>query len=355
MKNKSKIVLLSIFLISTISFSFLYWFFQNQKDSIIIPAEIEFSPQNSIINVENLSVNPLTGLPLKENMVNSRPVAVMINNMHSGQPLLGVTDADILFECPAEGGITRILGVFKDPSNVPAIGSVRSSRPYFISIAKGLDAIYFHLGGSTLAYEILKSGYIDSIDLIRGYFMWRDQNRLKNLGLEHSALTSGEKINEGIKANGFRTTLNENYVYPQKFDENSPVLNGSSANNFTAVFSGYKSTSFAYDEQNQTYLISQFNKPQMDDNVKMQNSKPNVIFLDISAQRIDNTELLKLDIIGRGSGKYFSRGKYIDISWSRKNDESPFELFTSDGAPLSMLPGKSYVCLLAQWAHVKFE
>lgn len=353
MKFKSKIILISLFFAIIIGVGCFLWFSQSKKDNSF--AENKKFQQSEVINVEKFSVNPLTGLSLDTDNVNNRPVALMINNLHSGQPLLGVTQADIMYECPTEGGITRILGVFKDPTSVPAIGSVRSSRPYFISIAKGLDAIYFHLGGSSHAYEILKSSYIDSIDLIKGQFMWRDQNRLKNLGLEHSALTSGKKINEGIKYRGFRTQLAENYKYSQKFNENSQVLSGTDATKITAVFSGYKSTTFTYDEQNQTYLIAQFNKPQMDDNVKEQNSKPNVILMDISAQNIDNTELLKLDIIGRGTGKYISHGKCIDINWVRDNDTSPFEYFTSDNQPLIMIPGKSYVCLLAQWAHVNIE
>lgn len=356
MKLKVKIILFTLIFVVISGVGFLGWnVFFNKNESKNSKAENKSSQQISTNDVKNSQINPLTGLSMPENAVNNRPIAIMINNLHSGQPLLGVADADILYECPTEGGITRILGVFKDPSNVPAIGSVRSSRPYFINIAKGLGAIYFHLGGSTHAYEILKSGYIDSIDLIKGQFMWRDQSRLKNLGLEHSALTSGEKIKEGIKAYGYRTQLNSDYSYPQKFGENSQVLSGSDAKNVNVTFSGYKNTIFTYDYQNQTYLISQFKKPQMDDNIKKQNSKPNIILMDIYAQNIDNTELLKLDIIGKGTGKYISHGKCIDITWSRSNDNSPFEFFAKDGKPLIMLPGKSYVCLLAQWAHVKID
>lgn len=348
MKNKSKITTISIFsIVIVIAAGF---FLLNQKN--ILVTEI---PQNEEIHVEISSKNPLTGLPIEKTKMNNRPVAIMINNLHSGQPLLGVIEADILYECPTEGGITRILGVFKDPSTVPAIGSVRSSRPYFISIAKSLDAIYVHLGGSTHAYNILKSGYIDSIDLIKGRFMWRDPARRKNLGLEHSALTSGEKLSEGIQANGFRTQWNADYSYPQKFGDNSQVLGGTSANKVTAKFSGYKSTVFTYDEPNQTYLISQFNRPQMDDNVKKQNDKPNIILINVSGQNIDNTELLTLNIIGRGTGKYISHGKCMDIIWSRDTDTSAFSYFSSDGKPLTMLPGKIYICLLAQWAHANIE
>lgn len=334
MKNKSKMIAISGFL-AIILVAAGGFFFLNQKN---IP--VTESPQNEDVQIETRSKNPLTGLPIDDYKVNNRPVAIMINNLKSGQPLLGVTEADIMYECPTEGGITRILSVFKDPYEVPAIGSVRSSRPYFISIAKGLDAIYVHLGGSTHAYSILKSGYIDSIDLIKGQFMWRDPARRKNLGLEHSALTSGEKLREGIKANGFRTQWANDYTYPQSFGDDSQVLTGTPATKVTAKFSGYKSTVFTYDEPTQTYLISQFNQPQMDDNVKAQNSKPNIILMNVSGQNIDNTELLALDIIGRGTGKYISHGKCIDITWARNIDTSPFSYFTKDGKPLTMLPGK---------------
>lgn len=349
MKNKSKMIAMAGFF-AIIIVAAGGFFFLNQKNDPVTE-----TPQNEEIRVEVHSKNPLTDLPIDSNKINNRPVAIMINNLHSGQPLLGVTEADIMYECPTEGGITRILGVFKDPSALPAIGSVRSSRPYFISIAKGLDAIYVHLGGSTHAYSILKSGYIDSIDLIKGQFMWRDPARRKNLGLEHSALTSGEKLGEGIKANGFRTQWSKDYTYPQSFGNDSQVLGGMSATKVTAKFSGYKSTVFTYDEPSQTYLVSQFNRPQMDDNVKMQNSKPNIILMNVSGQNIDNTELLALDIIGRGTGKYISHGKCIDITWTRNADTSPFSYFTSDGKPLTMLPGKIYTCLLAQWARADIE
>ncbi len=346
MKKQIKIILLIVFiaLVSVVGFCAYKYLNQDTNNENITPPS----------NTSNL--NPLTGLPINKDSKNKRPIAIMINNLHSGQPLVGVSDADIMYECPTEGGITRILSVFKDPSNVTSIGSVRSARPYFISIAKSLDAIYVHLGGSTLAYNILKSNYIDSIDLIsNGKYMWRDQDRLKNLGLEHSALTSGELLNKAIESKGFNTQISNDYIYTQKFNDNSQINQGTSANEVTAVFSGYKSTTFTYDKQGQTYLISQFQKPQMDDNKKVQNSKQNIILMNIEGKNIDNTELLELNIIGKGTGKYISHGKCIDITWSRDKDTSPFKYYTTDGSELIMLPGQTYVCLLAQWTSIKIN
>ena len=53
--------------------------------------------------------NPLTGLPMEPEYENNRPVAVMFNNLKAAQPQLGVSQADIIYEIPAEGDITRII------------------------------------------------------------------------------------------------------------------------------------------------------------------------------------------------------------------------------------------------------
>ena len=44
----------------------------------------------------NGPVNPLTGLPLAEDWVNKRPVAIMLNNLREALPQLGQSQADII-------------------------------------------------------------------------------------------------------------------------------------------------------------------------------------------------------------------------------------------------------------------
>lgn len=348
MKKKSKIIVLLLALAVVLGGG-AYWVFNQNKQK---------SQQNPKQNNQTIAIgiNPLTGLPIDETKANNRPLAIMINNYHGAQPLHGVSEADIMFECPAEGGITRILSVFKDYEKVSTIGSVRSSRPYFIDLAKSLDAIYVHLGGSTHAYEKLNSGYIDSIDLIGlGQFMWRDSARRSKLGLEHSAMTSGEKLVEAVKFKGYKTQIDPKFKNTLIFGENSQVLDGQEVKEVSAIFSDYKRTSFTYDAQKQTYLISQFKGPQTDGNTNEQNSKQNIIFLDASGQKIDKSKLLSLSTTGEGTGKYFSRGKYIDIMWSRSEGANFFKFFTADKKDLLLLPGKTYVCVLPQWSSFEIK
>ena len=88
-------------------------------------------------------VNYLTGLPQADETINSRrPVAVVFNNLRRALPQHGIGAADVVFEVEAEGGITRIVGIFSDLSAVGTIGSVRSARPVMINIAMGLDCVF---------------------------------------------------------------------------------------------------------------------------------------------------------------------------------------------------------------------
>ena len=96
--------------------------------------------------------NPLTGLPIEPEYEQRRPVAVMLNNLKKAQPQLGNSQADIIYEVPAEGGITRMLAVYQSLEDVGSIGSIRSARPYYIELALGHDALYVHAGGSPEAY-----------------------------------------------------------------------------------------------------------------------------------------------------------------------------------------------------------
>ena len=122
----------------------------------------------------------------------NRPVAVMLNNLKKAQPQLGnVSMADIIYEVPAEGGITRMLAVYQTLDGVGTLGSIRSARPYYIELALGHDALYVHAGGSPEAYQDLKSWKVNNIDGVNGSasqsaVFWRDPERKKNKGYEHT-------------------------------------------------------------------------------------------------------------------------------------------------------------------------
>lgn len=66
--------------------------------------------------------NHLTGLyDVSDDGKGKRPCAVMVNNIEAALPQYGIYDADILFEIVAEGGITRLMAVYGDESDIPNV------------------------------------------------------------------------------------------------------------------------------------------------------------------------------------------------------------------------------------------
>jgi hypothetical protein len=313
----------------------------------------EEAPAPSSATPEQGELNSLTGLPVAAG-AGRRPTAVMINNLKQAQPLLGISRADVVYECLVEGGITRLMALYQDPTAIPVIGSVRSARPYYIHLAAGHDAVYVHAGGSEQALAMLKGGALDSFNL--GNYpamMWRDPARRATLGLEHSLVTSGEKLQNGFQRAGIRMS-GEDVSGGLRFGEDSPVLEGESAGSLTVRFSSYKSTTFTLDAGGKDYKISQFGAPQMDGEAKVQNTCGNALVLFVNTYPLPGSPLMGMDLSGSGQGYYMSRGRVIPIGWSRAGENAPFQLTTRGGEPLTLLPGRSYLCLAPLNAPVSF-
>ena len=229
-------------------------------------------------------INPLTGEPMEPEYENNRPVAVMLNNLKAAQPQLGVSRADIIYEVPAEGGITRMLGVYQSLEGVENLGSIRSARSYYLELALGLDALYVHAGGSPGAYRDIPAWGVDNMDGVRGSedagIFWRDQERRKTKGYEHSLLTSGEKIQEYLDTGTLRTEHREGYVYPQAFIPDGTPAGGSPAEHVKVRFSAYKTGTFDYDAESGKYLAGQYGKEYVDGGTGEQVAVTNLLVLE---------------------------------------------------------------------------
>ena len=296
--------------------------------------------------------NPLTGLPVEPEYENDRPVAVMFNNLKAAQPQLGISQADIIYEVPAEGGITRMLGVFQSLEGVATLGSIRSSRPYYLELALGHDALYVHAGGSPDAYKDIPAWGVDNMDGVNGgsdaKIFWRDAERKKTMDYEHTLVTSGEKIQEYVDGH-FRTEHKDGYTYTQAFAEDGTPAGGAPAEHVTLKFSNYKTGIFDYDAASGKYLVSQYGKPYTDGALDQQVSATNVLVLETAISEIagDTYGRLTVKLTGSGSGTYFCGGKCVPIQWSKADRNSQFVYTLQDGAPLTMGKGTSYVCIVS--------
>src|SRR2546421_9087405 len=60
------------------------------------------------------------------------PAMVQVENSILARPQAGLQQADLVYEYLAEGGITRLIGIYFNPSGNPRIEPVRSAPPVTI-------------------------------------------------------------------------------------------------------------------------------------------------------------------------------------------------------------------------------
>lgn len=311
--------------------------------------------------VPDEKVNPLTGLPLTGEATNrQRPVAVMLNNIRKALPQQGNSQADILYECLAEGGITRMLGVYQSMEGVGEVGSVRSSRPYYLELALGLDAIYLHAGGSEAAYENIRKWNVTALDCVRSTaysaIFWRDQERRQKNGYEHSVLTSGDAILENFPNYSFRKEHEEGYSLPYTYAEDGTPAGGESALTIRVPFSTVKTGVFKYDEESKKYLVEEYNAPLVDGNNGQQVAVTNVIVIRTSCKAIDDYGRMRVDLSGYdGEGWFACGGKIVPITWAKADLDSPITYALGDGSPVVFGQGNSYVNIIPLSNNVTAE
>ena len=301
-------------------------------------------------------INPLTGEAVEKDMAANRPYCVMINNHPDARPCAGLSKAAMVYEVVVEGGITRIMGVFNDIDGI-TLGSIRSCRPYYLSIAQSYDAIYVHAGGSDQGYSDIKSMGIDNIDGVRGSrageanSYYRDSNR-KSLGvnIEHTLFASGEKLADFARNNytmthgsGFDTT------YGLIFSPDAVSQCDKGATQLSVAYSGWYSSVLKYNAENGCYNLFMSDKEYVDD-VETGNSSDNVsidfanvIILDAATKSIDGYGRQAMELTGSGNGYFCCGGKYVEIKWERADRSDNFHYTLTDGTPLALSVGKTYV------------
>ncbi len=292
--------------------------------------------------------SPLTGLPVSQELSKQRPVAVMVNNIKASMPQIGISQADVIYEALAEGGITRLMALFLDYKNVGTVGSVRSARDYYLDFAQIHDAIFIHAGGSELAYSQIKSRGINALDGVRttvsGVF-WRDAERRKTMAYEHTMVTSGEKILSGIRKMKYRTENEADFQSSLKFNTQAVELSGSSGTYIKIPNSKSYVAELTYDAQQGLYLKNQFGKPHVDGANGQQLAFTNVLVLYTQQKTVDDYGRLGIDFTGSGKGYYLCSGKAVPIQWSRNDRDGGVTLTHTDGSALKLNPGKSYISI----------
>ena len=334
--NGKVLVILLIVVVLAAGGIFLYKYLTNTENTY-----------NEIIKVEEKEeVVEVKKLQIVDEESKSRPYAVVINNNHAAWPLCGVQDAYLAYEFIAEGGITRIMALYKD-KDTAKIGSIRSARHYFIDYALENDAIFVHWGGSPQAYSRLNSG-IDHLDgiALEGSVFFRDKTLKRDY--EHTGFTSMENVKEYAEKQGYTRDTNRELLLNYSVDEVfvDELEGAQSAWEVEIEYSNYHTTSYEYDEENKVYKRIMSGKPNVDLETGEQYTVKNIIVYDVSNYTLDDGEgkgRQELKNIGTGTGYYITNGYAMPITWEKTSKESQTVYKYSNGEEIIVNDGNTFI------------
>ena len=288
-----------------------------------------------------------------EEVYTRRPVAVMVNNISIAQKVqTGLAKADIVYETEVEGGITRLMAVFKDISKVEKIGTVRSARYPYIDLSMGHDAIYVHHGQDN---NYAKPHLRDTQTFILGTN--NAGTRVRNgLASEHTLYGYGDKIWKWFEDHKKYDTELKEVENWQKFADKDTVVSYPEAidNKVTVKFSGSYISVFKYDAESGKYVRYFKDTKRKDYYTDESEYFKNIFVLETSINYYPDGKHKKVDL-SKGKGYYCVNGTYTPIKWAKGSSSSSLKFTLEDGTPLEVNQGNSWVCFHSKKFDPKFE
>lgn len=300
-----------------------------------------------------------------------RPLAVMIENHAESRPQSGVSLSDVVYEAVAEGGITRLMGVFYCGIAAGSVNlaPVRSARTYFLPWVLEYDALYNHVGGAgncsdptvdERAKALCQIGQYKIKDMdqfgISFPTCYRNPDRLDHpVATEHSMVCVTDKLFSLAAQRGWTNvdasgvSWDKNFV-SWKFKDDAKASDRGAT--FSATFTAWKgyseySVKWVYDPAGNSYKRFNGGAPHMDLETKEQLTAKNIVIL-FAAETgpVDEHLHLLYANIGSGSGILYQDGKTIKITWQKQTWVSRTKFFDAAGREVSFNRGQIWIEML---------
>ena len=311
----------------------MYYLISNGKSSNKKP----ITPTSPVKTIENKE------LTVFDENSNDRPLCVMIDNLVGTTNHVGLQKSYLNYEIIVEGGLTRIMAIYKD-KDVSLMGPVRSSRHYFLDYALENDCLYAHYGGSPKAMTDLKTLNINNINGIgdpKGFA------RDSSIKAPHNVFTSAKRLKDVAATKGFSTTSTNWKIFKYSTTEidlskeNSTQL--LTANNVSVSYSSKETRGYTYDLNSQLYLRTMNNEPHIDRITQAQYTYKNIIIQKVANKAIDKEDRQDLENIGTGDGFYITNGYALPIKWSKTSRETKTKYTYLNGEEITLNDGNTFI------------
>ena len=283
-------------------------------------------------------VCPLTGLPAPGGQVPPRPaLAVKIDDYPQARPQSGLAQADIVFDEPVEGLITRFVAVFQCQSPT-VVGPIRSARAVDLQILDQLSRpILVHVGGIDPVLSMLQSGNLLDYDLrIHGSIIQKVPGRVAPYDTYISA-AAGWGLDPGYKT-----------PPAALFSYSTTTPSGTPTTSIHIPFSGTNDVRWTWSASSGRWLLSYSGVPALvagggqiaTTNVVVQ--RVHVTYGPWLENDVGGLEV-QSQLTGSGPLTVLRNGVAITGTWQRAGLNDPTTLTASDGSPIALDPGQTWV------------
>lgn len=313
------------------------------------------------------STSPTTGMAYPDGRgTEYRPVLVSIGNNENERPAFGLSQADVIYESVYWGpGYTRYTALFND-YHPEFVGSARSTREFGWGMQQEWDAHFaFHgMNESTTAYVkrlgVPAAMYMDGVYADTGIAAIDKAFSKTELREEpHNSIINIRAIVEELWHKDAQTK--EPYAPKAPIWAFGDVQRDlDPVHTITIDYDGGRGEmlqegirTFAYDAAKGVYLRSVAGKPEIDVMTGEQIAASNVL-IQVMPITYPNNVMAEpeLQVVGEGGIDAFINGVYIRGTWQKQSIDSPTVYRDEQDQPLALKPGKTFIQIIPNDAHV---
>jgi hypothetical protein len=292
----------------------------------------------------------VTGQEVDDEVLERPLLLVKIENSPQSRPQTGLDAADVVIEETVEAGVTRFVALFH--SSIPDdVGPTRSARPVDAQLVAGFGRSGFIYSGARGEVRALLAN-TDAIQISEG---GPGFYRLSGRRAPHNLYNRLPQALEAVEGRDPEILDDIGWVFDESPPEGAQVCAPDAEDcdppgeAIEISMSSSFRTGWEYDADAGVYRRFQNGQPFTvtgEDRI----GADNVVILAsrhyLGEPNCHGARCPETDVITEGADAIVLRdGQRYDVRWRKPSWESPIELFTEDGAPFPLKPGRTWLHL----------
>ena len=286
---------------------------------------------------------PLTGRPATDAGIAGRTaVAVKIDNIVDARPQAGINAADVVYEEFTEG-VTRFIVVYHS-RDAEVVGPVRSVRPADPVIVSPLGGVLGFSGGSPGAVAVARDTPLTLVMEDDVAVMYRRGGRVA----PHNLYTSTAGLFSRVPPEAGSPPALATFLTEGKSFGGPGAIPVASIG---LVPAPYVTAGYDWDAGSGTWLRSTDGAPHM---VEEGRIAPTTVIVQFAPYQyfVDDYNVQYPEVVGTGEVWVFAAGAMVPGTWHKESPGAVTNFVDSDGAPIAIPPGQTWVHLVAPGSSV---